>query len=1164
MQGIPLTTDIITVYLVISFIAIGVMGILGVYGWTRRSELNTTTIFAAMLLVIAIILSNNFALLARTPEISEFWHRGTRFASYALFPPLLLVVVSRLLNLQILRTQWSVASLFVAPVIIHIVNFTNGTHQLFTRSYEFMKVGPYLARVSWTPGPWFFINIAYSYLLLAVVFGLLIRSLTRVSRSVRLTIWFIIISILIPSIAFTIDTFQIAYHVSLPLIPLSFAIVSPFAILSVLRFRVVNLTPRANRRLFEEMSDPVLVLDETDSLVDANPPARDLIPQKWGIARLKPLDSVLPGLASKNNLLSSKSYRYEVSLDKNGSARHYDVQSSPLVSSQGQHAGRLMVLRDITSRKQIERQLLESEQFSRAVLDGLSPHIAIVADDGEIVAVNQMWRDFAERMGAAPEKVNMGANYLAVCDKAAADGVESAVEAATGIRRVLSGEADSFETEYQYSIPNARHWFRLNVTPFGTDDAQMVVVSHEDITVRARAREAERGQRELADALSNITVALSRSLNLSKVLEQILETLHDFVPFDTASILLVEDGVARIAHGKGYETRGAQKMIENLRFPVKAVHNLQEMSKLREPLTIPNVPEDDNWVVLPTQEWIGSYAGAPIFVGEVLVGYLNVESETTHFFTEEHLSRLGLFADQSALALRNARLYEDARQNAVQELTQRRALHQIVESLPNLVLRLKVDTVTAFSCPPHYRRFVSLSDDDIGRHYQYILPSSLVALLEDALTAAGETQTTTQSEHRLEDNGDVTYFRVKVTPILATGETLVLIDDMTQLKTVQQAEYEQRVMAEALRDVALTLNRSLDLDDVLSQILSTIGQVIPHDFAAVLTVENGMGRIMRTTSDSAPAQLKEAMDFEFPVAAIPEVWQELKLGQSVLINDIDSMMRGTKMPVMAARSVIATPFHITDDMMGVIALLSKQLGFFDTSMLESLQIFGEQAGSAFRNARLYQQAQDLAILEERQRIARDLHDAVSQTLFSASITSELLLKIWHTDPDRVKESLGDLVSLTRGAQAEMRSLLMELRPQAMKETSLAELLHTQLVAFGAQTGIVTQQELIKTDLSFPVKQAFYRVAQEALNNITKHAGASEVTLRLRENQPGLTLEISDNGVGFDTTNAKPGRLGLGIMQERADSIAATLTVNSAPTEGTTVTLQWDGQQNGVK
>jgi signal transduction histidine kinase len=211
-----------------------------------------------------------------------------------------------------------------------------------------------------------------------------------------------------------------------------------------------------------------------------------------------------------------------------------------------------------------------------------------------------------------------------------------------------------------------------------------------------------------------------------------------------------------------------------------------------------------------------------------------------------------------------------------------------------------------------------------------------------------------------------------------------------------------------------------------------------------------------------------------------------------------------------------------------------------------------------------QQAKEKAAADERQRLARDLHDAVTQTLFSASLIAEALPRLWKKDREEGERRLEELRRLTQGALAEMRMLLLELRPAALAEVGLADLLRQLAEATTGQTQLqVALAFRGKCDAPTDVQVALYRVAQEALNNVVKHAGATKAEIRLHCREGSVGLTISDNGSGFDPQTVSPKSLGLRMMHERAEAIGATLKIEGQAGRGTKVKALWsDTEREG--
>lgn len=391
---------------------------------------------------------------------------------------------------------------------------------------------------------------------------------------------------------------------------------------------------------------------------------------------------------------------------------------------------------------------------------------------------------------------------------------------------------------------------------------------------------------------------------------------------------------------------------------------------------------------------------------------------------------------------------------------------------------------------------------------------------------------------------------------------ILVFRDITERRATERARQDQLSLVEALLDTALDISGALELEDVLEGILVNVEKVIPHDTASIYLMEAPEEPIIRSRS----VEEGSLMDFEL---AVEESTDPLELRypfalmldkmRPVFVPSTSQEARWVEaFPTSAIRSYLGAPIVIKGKVAGFLNLTSRTSNFFTPDHASRLQLFATQAAIAIQNAQLHLQAQETAVLEERQRFARELHDAVTQTLFASSMIAESVLRSQEFTKDNLYPQLERLIRLNRGALAEMRTLLLELRQANPAAISFSDLL-TQLTeaAMGHQD---IEMELKIEGQIYPVPPAvhvtFYRIAQEALNNIIKHAQASHVLVLLQFETTRLTLQIKDDGRGFRADQIDSNRFGLRIMVERASKIDAKLDIVSEVGQGTEIILRY--------
>jgi signal transduction histidine kinase len=392
-----------------------------------------------------------------------------------------------------------------------------------------------------------------------------------------------------------------------------------------------------------------------------------------------------------------------------------------------------------------------------------------------------------------------------------------------------------------------------------------------------------------------------------------------------------------------------------------------------------------------------------------------------------------------------------------------------------------------------------------------------------------------------------------------------------QSKELAVVEERRRQELEALLSADDRMKRYLHQDEVLQALVDVAVDILHADKSAVICWDEKRDKlVMRVARGFSPEAISQ-LQFSRGEGVIGWVvaHREPVLVEDSL-NDPRRLLENPHIVEIAMeegiRSFVHFPITIGEDVLGVFNVSYEKPHAVGEGEQRLFQALTQRAALYIENARLYEQSQEVAVLEERSRLARELHDAVTQTLFSASLVEEALPTTWEKDPEEGRGLLQELRSLSRGALAEMRTLLLELRPAALLETSLADLVRQLGEAASGGAGIpISVQVEGQAKLPPDVHIAFYRIAQEALNNMVKHAHAHQATVRLDytggERAAGVSqralLSIGDDGRGFDPAQIAHNRLGLGIMQERAQAIGATLTIESQPRQGTQVTVLWE-------
>jgi PAS domain S-box-containing protein len=390
------------------------------------------------------------------------------------------------------------------------------------------------------------------------------------------------------------------------------------------------------------------------------------------------------------------------------------------------------------------------------------------------------------------------------------------------------------------------------------------------------------------------------------------------------------------------------------------------------------------------------------------------------------------------------------------------------------------------------------------------------------------------------------------------------ISSLIQAEQLLHQRVETRTHEQAtLLKISQTLASTLEFQPGL--ILDQLHEIVEYTHAGLFSLEDSTLvalaiRGVKQMGQSPPfrihlrnAQIISTLFEEHRPIRVADIWSDHPQAQflrSILLDETAGLLEGIQ-------SWMWVPLEVRGTITGVAGVAHTGKSFFTVHHADLALSVANQAAITMINAELNKQAQNLAVLEERQRLARNLHDAVNQSLFSAGLIAEVLPRLWEQNHEEAMQSLKDLRRLTRGAQAEMRALLAELRPTTITDSKLSDLLHLLGNALSGRTNIavsVTASEEITLPVDTQI--SYYRVCQEALSNVAKHSKASQVHIILKQEGTEVVLQIHDNGKGFDPNHSITGHYGLGMMRERAESVGAMFSILSKPGHGTDLILRW--------
>ena len=737
--------------------------------------------------------------------------------------------------------------------------------------------------------------------------------------------------------------------------------------------------------------------------------------------------------------------------------------------------------------------------------------------------------------------------------------------------------------------------------------------------LRKQAEEAERDQRNLAEALRDTAEILSRSLDFGSVLDQILNIAERVVPHDSATVMLIEDGKLHLARNQGYEERGLFLEKNMSKLNLEEPGNLKQIFESREPVLIPDVFAYPDWKPLPGTEWLRSNVGAPLLIQDNVIGFLLLDSGTPGFFTPLHAQRLQAFANQAAIAVQNARLFEAAQI----EITERRQaeeklkaseseLRALFAAMQDVVLTIDKDGVYRKIAPTNPGLLVQPPEELLGKSLMDVFPPEQA---EEFLSITKQVLKTKEVEHieyNLLINGQSIWFGASITP-MTDDMTVWVAHDITYRKEAQKAINRQLEELSALHMVALAGIQATNVDELIDRVTQIVGDTFfPDHFGVILLDENeNVLRPHPSYRGLPPSGTPKSFPLTLGVAG-----KVASSGQPKRIADIrldPDYFQATS----EILSELCVPIQLGESVIGVLNAESRHLDFFTEEDERLLVTIAGQAAVAIDNFNLFKRLQ-LSNVELERRVEERTAELsrMNVELTHANRTKDEFLT---TMSHELRTPLNSVLGFSESLLEQRRGPLNEKQQQYVSLINssgqhllglINDILEVSKIEAGKldlRPDIISVNEVCESSLNFikemAVKksirvefknessiaslradpQRLKQILVNLLNNAVKFTpekGKVSLEVRLNNEKDQIQFSVRDNGIGiahddqsklfipFSQIDSSLSRqyegtgLGLALALKLTELHSGSVKVESEPNQGScfTINLPWSEDQ----
>jgi PAS domain S-box-containing protein len=827
-----------------------------------------------------------------------------------------------------------------------------------------------------------------------------------------------------------------------------------------------------------------------------------------------------------------------------GRIGYWDLLLSPL-RRDGEVVGLVFVFSDATERTEARLELERNERRFRSILRNSSEVVLVVGGDGTV----DWAAPSAHRLLGLPADRPLGPQLADLVHPGDVPAVRELLDTAAD----RPGEGPRRRWRLRHGADDWRTFEVVPVNLLDDPDVGGIVLSARDVTERDRARAELRRRDAVLEAvrlasqrflesqsswrasINEVMAMLGRAASVSRV--YIFENFHDAA------------GGLRTGQSHEWVAPGIEAQIDNPELASLSYTDLH-FDGIAAQLAAGEVVAADVADLEPEQrpvledQGIVSLVLVPVFVGGHWWGFLGFDDCTA--------PRSWSAAEIDALrAAANALSAAVLRQHAEDQLREQQAQYrQVFEATGDGLVITDPEYRLVRANPAFYRMHGYRPGELDGQ------PSS-AWVHPDTEAVPGDEPASTEGVH-LRKDGSRFPVQVQHSAFAFRGRPhqLGVVRDDTD-RSQAFALLEQRVRA--LSEVAASLTVNRRLSGTMEVICRAVVDATPALACSVYVVDDERGSPKVSASAGLPDGYTDALE---------QCWRN-EPGIAEYLRGGTEPLVARDVPRRALASPIWAPLHrfardAEWDTVVAVALepRGRELGsvnaYYPADVdpspddLAFLRAVADQATVAVENNRLVAEAQSKAGLEERQRLARELHDSVSQALYGIALGARTARALAEPDDPKLAEPLDYVLSLAQAGMTEMRSLIFELRPESLANEGLVAALEKRVAVLRARHQLEVDARLgAEPRVPLPVKETLYRIAQEALHNVVKHAHARRVEVTLvAAGDGGLELRIVDDGVGFDPAHRRPGHLGLQSMRERVAARGGSLRLDSAPGSGT--------------